>query len=237
MVSSRNRRPEGTTMADDTYRTASPVCFLHELEPDASGGFAAVDPEQRRDVVRWRRAERERLIAARLALGATERAARAARNAEHLNALLGDLRGHVVSVWMPFRGEPDLRPWMAQAAARGAITALPVVEARGQPLRFRAWQPGEALAPGPWNIPVPLAGEEVVPDLVLAPVVGFDGEGFRLGYGGGFFDRTLAALSPRPRVVGVGFAEARIATIFPQPHDVPMDIVVTERGCAVRRDC
>ncbi|TCZ54596.1 5-formyltetrahydrofolate cyclo-ligase [Roseicella aquatilis] len=222
-------------MADAPQRTASPVCFLHELEPDAAGGFAAVDPEQRRDVARWRRAERERLIAARLALDPATRAALTARLAGHLDALLGSLHGVVVSAWLPFRGEPDLRPWMAAAAARGAVTALPVVEARGRPLRFCTWRPGEALAPGPWGIPMPAGGEAVVPDLMLAPVVGFDGEGFRLGYGGGFFDRTLAALAPRPRAVGVGLAAARLATIFPQPHDVPMDMIVTEAGCAVRR--
>jgi 5,10-methenyltetrahydrofolate synthetase len=217
-------------MARQTSSLASPVCFLHELEADAAGGFAAVDPQQRRDVARFRRAERERLIAARVALGAATRAALSARIAAHLDTLLGDLRGAVVSAWMPFRGEPDLRPWMDAAAARGAITALPLAEAHGRPLDFRRWRPGEALRPGLWNIPVPAAGEAVIPAVVLAPLVGFDPAFCRLGYGGGFFDRTLAALSPRPRAIGVGFALSRMPTIFPQPHDIPMTAIVTEEG-------
>jgi 5,10-methenyltetrahydrofolate synthetase len=209
---------------------ASPVCFLHELDADAAGGFAAVDPQQKRDVARFRRAERERLIAARLALGAATRATLSARIATHLDTLLGDLRGVVVSAWMPFRGEPDLRRWMEAAAARGAITALPVAEAHGRPLDFRRWRPGEALRPGLWNIPVPAAGEAAIPAVVLAPLVGFDPAFYRLGYGGGFFDRTLAASSPRPRTIGVGFALGRMPTIFPQPHDIPMTAIVTEDG-------
>ena len=207
---------------------------MHELEPDADGGFTAVDPQQRRDVARFRRAERERLITARIALGAAQRAELSRRIAEQLDGIPGAERRAVVSGWMPFRGEPDLRPWMARAAERGVAAALPVVEARGCPLRFRAWRPGEALQPGVWGIPVPADGEWVVPDVVLAPVVGFDPECYRLGYGGGFFDRTLAALSPRPRAIGIGFAIARISTIFPQPHDIPMAAVVTEDGVMVR---
>lgn len=217
-------------MTRPTNSLASPVCFLHELEPDAASGFAVVDPQQRRDVARFRRAERERLIAARVALGTATRATLSARIAAHLDTLLGDLRGVAVSAWMPFRGEPDLRPWMASATARGAITALPVAEAYGRPLDFRRWRPGEALHPGLWNIPVPAGGEAVIPAVVLAPLVGFDPAFYRLGYGGGFFDRTLAALSPRPRAIGVGFALSRMPTIFPQPHDIPMTAIVTEDG-------
>ena len=81
---------------------------------------------------------------------------------------------------------------------------------------------------GFWNIPVPVAGPEVAPDILLAPVVGFDDAGYRLGHGGGYFDRTLAAREPRPRAIGVGLASARLATIHPQPHDIPMQAIVTE---------
>lgn len=217
-------------MPQMTNGLASPVCFLHELEADAAGGFAAVDPQQRRDVARFRRAERERLIIARLALDAATRAALSDRISAHLDTLLGDLRGVTISAWMPFRGEPDLRSWMATAAARGAITALPVAEARGQPLEFYRWRPGEALRRGLWDIPVPAGGEAVIPTVVLAPLIGFDPALYRLGYGGGFFDRTLAARTPRPRAIGVGFALSRIPTIFPQPHDIPMTAIVTEDG-------
>jgi 5-formyltetrahydrofolate cyclo-ligase len=81
-----------------------------------------------------------------------------------------------------------------------------------------------------WNIPVPAEGEGIVPDVVIAPIVGFDRACYRLGYGGGFFDRTLAALPVRPRVFGVGYAYAEMETILPQSHDIAMDAIVTERG-------
>lgn len=77
---------------------------------------------------------------------------------------------------------------------------------------------------------MPAAGEEMVPEIVIAPVVGFDSDCFRLGYGGGFYDRTLAALPRKPRLFGVGYAQAAISTIYPQPHDIPMGMVVTEDG-------
>ena len=83
---------------------------------------------------------------------------------------------------------------------------------------------------GVWKIPVPVDGPEVTPDILLAPLVGWDEAGFRLGYGGGYFDRTLAALVARPMVIGVGLAATRIPTIFPQPHDSAMDRIVTEAG-------
>ena len=91
------------------------------------------------------------------------------------------------------------------------------------------------MEPGFWNIPVPVGTPEVTPDIVLAPVVGFDPACFRLGYGGGYFDRTLAALDPHPLAIGVGLAGSRIATIYPQPHDIPMAAIVTEEG-TLRRD-
>lgn len=87
---------------------------------------------------------------------------------------------------------------------------------------------------GDWNIPVPPPEAEVVtPEIALAPVVGWTAEGFRLGYGGGYFDRTLAALLPRPFTIGIGFQSARLATIYPQPHDIALDAGVTEAGIAV----
>jgi 5,10-methenyltetrahydrofolate synthetase len=86
------------------------------------------------------------------------------------------------------------------------------------------------MVQGFWKIPIPAETAEVVPDVTLAPVVGWDAAGFRLGYGGGYFDRTLAALSPRPFAIGVGLQAAQVATIFPQPHDIAMDAIVTEAG-------
>jgi len=209
---------------DDPPEFASPVCYLHEFADDLTPSA-----EQRRaDVMRGRKGERARLIAARLALPEQEREAATARITDGLDALVGTVEGTVVSAYWPFRAEPDLRPWLRGIIARGGRCALPVVVEKGRPLEFRLWRPGDRLVQGVWNIPIPADGAPVIPDIVIAPVVGFDRSGFRLGYGGGYFDRTLAALSPRPRAIGIGYALAEIATIYPQPHDVPMAAIVTD---------
>ncbi|NND92153.1 MAG: 5-formyltetrahydrofolate cyclo-ligase, partial [Granulosicoccus sp.] len=116
---------------------------------------------------------------------------------------------------------------------RGARVTLPVVEAKERPLTFREWTPDATLVPGVWNIPVPVDGEVLEPTVVISPLVGFDRALYRLGYGGGFFDRTLQELfrrDMRPRVIGVGHSRTAIPTIYPQPHDIPMTDVITERG-------
>ncbi|WP_026380638.1 5-formyltetrahydrofolate cyclo-ligase [Afifella pfennigii] len=192
------------------------------------------------EVARWRHGERSRLRAERLELPAAARQAAGEALAAHLHALFqrrfGAMAGRVVSGYWPIKGEIDLRAFLARLQAEGARLALPVVEERAAPLRFRAYFPGMRMERGHWNILVPPADAgELVPEAMLAPLVGWDGAGYRLGYGGGYFDRTLAALSPRPFVVGVGLQAARLATIFPQPHDIPMDAIVTEAGLAVER--
>jgi 5,10-methenyltetrahydrofolate synthetase len=204
---------------------ASPPCFLHELQPGYSAGSA--DPVVWADVARWRKAERARLIEARLAIPAEIRAEMAVKIAEGLDAEIGDISGKTVSLYWPFRGEPDLRPWMASIVERGGRAALPVVIEKAHPLVFRAYRPGDLLEKGVWNIPIPAEGESVIPDVVISPLVGVDPANYRLGYGGGFFDRTLAALPKKPLVIGVGYDMQRIATIYPQPHDIPMDRIVT----------
>lgn len=200
---------------------ASPPCFMHELDP----AFQTPSAEWS-DVRRWRKAEREKLIAARLAIPADARAAMSARIATGLDAAIGDVAGRMISFYWPFRGEPDLRPWAETVKARGGRTALPIVVEKGQPLIFRAWKRGEKLDKGVWNIPIPARGDPVLPDVVIAPVVGIDPDRYRLGYGGGFFDRTLASMPRKPLVIGVGYAMQRIPTIYPQPHDLPMGEVV-----------
>ncbi|MER9762533.1 5-formyltetrahydrofolate cyclo-ligase [Mesorhizobium sp. M0138] len=202
---------------------SSPPCFMHELDPE----FRAPLTDWT-DVRRWRKAERERLIAARLAVSADARVAMSRAIAEGLDAAIGDIAGRMVSLYWPFRGEPDLRPWMASINERGGRTALPIVIEKGQPLIFRAYVPGDRLEKGIWNIPIPAEGEPVLPDIVISPIVGIDPRNYRLGYGGGFFDRTLAAMPFKPLVIGVGYELQRIPTIYPQPHDIPMDQLVTE---------
>jgi 5,10-methenyltetrahydrofolate synthetase len=219
-----NDRPES-----DQY--SSPPCYMHELDPAYFGldqGSAGVD------VARWRKAERKRLLAQRLALTPQTRADHARQIAERLDALIGDPAGRIVSGYWPIRGEPDLRLWLDELSRRGAQTALPVVVAKAAPLVFRLWRSGDGLARGVWNIAVPVNGKEVQPDIALAPLVGFDAQCYRLGYGGGFFDRTLAQLPASTIAIGVGYAEAEIATIYPQPFDIPMRHIVTERGVRTR---
>lgn len=195
-----------------------------------------MDPEQ---LKRWRSAERKRLLAARLALDAValERLRKAIDT--HLERAFPGLSGRVVAFCWPIQNEYDARHLARRLRARGARTALPVVVAPRTPLAFRLWIPGDPLAQGALGIPYPAAGEVVVPGVALVPMNGFDALGYRLGYGGGFFDRTLAALAAqgnKPVAIGVAYEAARIETIHPQDYDVPMDYVVTERGVYERRD-
>ncbi len=213
---------------------ASPPCYMHELDP-AYAGLSAVDARQWSDVKRWRKAERERLIAERLAIDAARRGQYGECIAEGLDQAIGDVAGMTVGIYWPFRGEPDLRAWMARIVSHGGRCALPVVVEKAKPLVFRRWAPGDPLERGIWNIPVPAGGAEVMPDIVIAPLVGFDPQCYRLGYGGGFFDRTLAAMPAKPRIIGVGYTPSAIATIYPQPHDIAMDLIVTERGVVGKR--
>ena len=176
----------------------------------------------------WRRGERQRLLTLRTRAPAAERRLWGQRIEARLRSLLDKRTNFILGVYWPFQAEFDPRPLIDWLVATGSAVALPAVVDKKGPLEYRAWRPGEELVDGVWGIPVPKAREIVLPQAVLAPLVGFDRRCYRLGYGGGYFDRTLAALSPRPLAIGVGFEMARIETIYPQAFDIPMDIVVTE---------
>lgn len=184
----------------------------------------------------WRRATRDTLIAARLALPPATLEAYRERIDRHIEAAFPDLGRGVIGFCWPYRNEYDARFLARRLRQRGAVTALPVVVAPRQPLIFRPWQPGVALARGVYDIPYPAAGPSVDPTTVIVPMNAFDAAGYRLGYGGGFFDRTLAARAERPRVIGVAYELARVPTIHPQSWDIPMDYVVTEDAVYERRD-
>jgi 5-formyltetrahydrofolate cyclo-ligase len=181
------------------------------------------------EIKAWRKTERERLIAARMALSPAVRQAAGAQITAALQEIIAKRPG-VLGIYWPFRAEFDPRPLVEALATGGRQVALPVVVDKKGPLEYRAWAPGENLISGVWDIPIPEKREIVVPAMVLAPVVGFDRDRYRLGYGGGYFDRTLAALNPRPMAIGVGFAMQQIETIHPQSFDIPMDLIVTEAG-------
>ncbi|MGB5080722.1 MAG: 5-formyltetrahydrofolate cyclo-ligase [Burkholderiales bacterium] len=182
------------------------------------------------EVSAWRKSERTRLLRGRDALAENALADMRPRIDHHLERAFPDLaRGTLAFCW-PYRNEYDARHLAAALRRRGATTALPVVVAPKTPLIFRRWHPGIRLAAGPLGIPYPVDSPEVLPDNVLLPMVGWDADGYRLGYGGGFFDRTLAASARRPQIIGVAYEQAYLKTIHPQPHDIPVDFVVTERG-------
>ena len=136
----------------------------------------------------------------------------------------------VVAFCWPIKDEPDIRAIIAAWTAVGTRAALPVVLAENTALGFREWNTDTPLEADCYGIPTPLTGAWLVPDLILLPLNGFDAAGYRLGYGGGYFDRTLATLLPRPLAIGVGFEINRLDSIRPENHDQRLDWIVTEAG-------
>ena len=187
------------------------------------------------DLKAWRRSERQRLIAARTALSPTVLEAWRQRIDRFLELSFPGLANSRLAFCWPIKGEYDARHLARTLRDKGALTALPVVVAPRTPLIFREWHPGIELAHGPLDIPYPVNSSEVTPSGVLLPMNGWDKQGFRLGYGGGFFDRTLASLKKKPVVIGIAYEMARMETIHPQSWDIPVDYVVTEAG-VYRRD-
>lgn len=146
---------------------------------------------------------------------------------------LGIPEGAVVAGYHPFRDEADPRELMAALSERGHRLALPCVVAARSALVFRAWNAGEPLHPNAYGIAEPLASAaEVVPGAVLVPLLAFDASGHRLGYGGGYYDRTFEAL-PRMRLIGVAYSGQEWSAIPREAHDHRLDLIVTENG--VRR--
>ena len=148
---------------------------------------------------------------------------------------LGIGPGVVVSGYWPIVTELDVRPLLARLDERGAVCALPVVVAADKPLLFRGWRPLDPLEPGVMGTShPPIAAPEFVPAVVLAPLLAFDGEGYRLGHGGGYYDRSLAALRSRGpvTVVGVGFAVQRTDRVPRTDSDQPVDWILTEQALA-----
>ncbi|TNF58830.1 MAG: 5-formyltetrahydrofolate cyclo-ligase, partial [Rhodobacteraceae bacterium] len=154
--------------------------------------------------------------------------------AAHLSAFLAGHRGVPVSGYMPIRTEIDPLPAMEEAAAHGPV-GIPVIEAAGLPLRFALWEPGCALVEGPFRALVPARLDWMVPEILIVPLVAFDARGGRLGYGGGFYDRTLQGLRAAGPTLAVGFAyAAQEARALPlEPTDQRLDLIVTESGVLI----
>ncbi len=223
---------------------SSPPCMVHELDPAFMEHPERPSPpawlptatavQDWEEVRLWRKAKRAVLIERRLTMPAAERAAHSEAITAALIQVLSSLPGALIGFYWPFKGEYDPRPLVRSLHAERTRLALPVVVEKAKPLIFREWWPGMTMTSGAWNIPVPATGQPVAPDVLLVPVVGFDRQAYRLGYGGGYYDRTLAALPTRPQAIGIGFGLSQIATIHPQRHDIPMDLVVTERGLCLK---
>jgi 5,10-methenyltetrahydrofolate synthetase len=136
----------------------------------------------------------------------------------------------VLGFYWPIRGELDLRGIARGHLDAGGITAVPVVVAKNEPVEFWSWEPGSPMQRGFWNIPVPLERRCVTPEVLVIPLVGYDAAGYRLGYGGGFYDRTLAQLQPKPYTVGLGFTQDFLFDFEPEPHDVPLNAILNDNG-------
>ena len=183
----------------------------------------------------WRRATRRSLLARRTALSQAERQRLGDAVIDRVAAEFPELKVARIGFYWPFKGEIDLLGFVQKLLGLGAEAALPVVVEKQQPLEFWAWHPGIKLGQGIWNIPIPAERNPVRPTALLVPLLGFDAAGYRLGYGGGYYDRSLAGLKPRPLTIGVGYESGRLESIQPQPFDIPLDAIVTEAGCTRHR--
>jgi 5-formyltetrahydrofolate cyclo-ligase len=181
------------------------------------------------EVKAWRRDARQKMLAARAAMTMAVREDLSRRLIEQIRPVLKD-RPAPVSFYWPIKAEPDLKPLMRALDEAGIEVCLPVCIKLGEPLTFRRWTKGAKMERGFWDIPVPADPTEAQPRTLIAPIVGYDGAGYRLGYGGGFFDRTLAKFGGDAAAIGIGWSMFRLATIHPQPHDIRMSAIVTETG-------
>lgn len=215
-----------TTQPNDT-QTAN------DTQPEGPDCFPVPESTDWQDVRPWRKRMREILIEKRKTLSPD-------RHAEIRDIVTAKLIGKFsldgepgaissIGFYWPFRLEIDFRPFMRQLHAKGYRLALPVVVEKNAPVVFRRWSPGCKMEHGIWNIPVPAEGEAMHPDLLVIPLVGYDSNNYRLGYGGGYYDRTLASSDTwKPIKAGVGFAFTCTESIYPQTHDIPMNYVFTE---------
>jgi 5-formyltetrahydrofolate cyclo-ligase len=212
--------PAGTTTGGLGVTTA-PWGQTVPVAPSGNGPVELADLAQRPNA-------RERLLDLRANM--QDRAQRETVLVNRVARWLKTMPVSRLAFYSPIRGEPDIRSvvtaWLAQAPGR--TLALPVVN--GQLLEFRAWAPGTPLVPAAYGIPVPQGTPLVQPQVLLIPCLGVDMQRYRLGYGGGFYDRTLAAFKVRPVAVGIAFDCGRLRSIGPQAHDIRLDLVITESG-------
>ena len=180
-----------------------------------------------------KRAERTRALARRATAYARHGKHAGARLAEHGIGFVNPAPGAIVSGFSAIKDEIDVGPLLHRLAAEGYCLALPVMQGKGKPLLFRAWAPGDEMGSATWGIAEPLPSRAVLePDIVLVPLLAFDAQGYRLGYGGGFYDRTLASLRAKKPIVAVGVAydELEVDAVPHLDYDQRIDWVLTPSG-------
>ena len=191
-------------------------------------------PQSWPEIQAWRRGRRAALLEVRQKLAREEHQRLSSAIVTRIETLLQERALYRIGIYWPIRREIDLRPLATRLIAAGGEASLPVIVAKNQPLEFRPWHPDAKMASGIWDIPYPAEGAAMVPQALLVPLVGYDDACYRLGYGGGYYDRTLPTLAPKPLAIGLGFAFSRLATIYPQSFDQPMDMIVTEASVTSR---
>jgi 5,10-methenyltetrahydrofolate synthetase len=200
---------------------------ISQTPENAAKSAVIVDDETRA----WRAGIRRDRLSAREAIAPAEHAHWSRSIAAHLEKACAALAPGVVAFCFPVRGEFDAQPLVCRLLDRGWRAQMPVALDADAPMRFRDWSPDCAMTCDRHGIPIPDGLDSVTtPDLLLVPLVAFDARGYRLGYGGGYFDRTLAQLGGDAQSWGVGFEIARVADIRPQAHDRRLDAVITEAG-------
>lgn len=178
----------------------------------------------------WKKNQRKQLIAAREAISTAQHQQWSRIISDHLMHGFPQLQNLIIGLYWPFRGEYDPRGLTQHLQTQGSTFALPEVVNKNEPLIFRKWLSDTPMKIGAYDIAVPDGTEIMRLDAIIVPMVGFDKQGYRLGYGSGYYDRTLATYSHRPLTIGVAFEIQRLENIYPQSHDISMQFIVTEAG-------
>lgn len=210
----------------DSVEFSSPACSLHEWDQGITADKTGTGMDKLKD---WRKQQRSRLLKIRNQVSSTQQVALSHSVVEQLKQSGWLKHRKSIAFFWPMQGEIDLRPMLTVLVKQGVTAALPVIVEKNQPLEFWQWLPDEALSQdGPWAISAPAVRRPVNPELLLVPMLGFDDQGHRLGFGGGYYDRSIAAMQVPPLCVGVCGEFGHMQSIYPQAHDMPMHAIASE---------
>jgi 5,10-methenyltetrahydrofolate synthetase len=209
---------------------ASPPCFMHEIDPAYSGLEGFAPSQQSIDVCRWRKAERTRQASMRRSLSPQQRESRDTHIVHNLKQLLGDVVGQVVGAGWPVCGAPDIIASLEGFSTIGTIKFLQTGAVSGQSLISHQGNTGDRFVKGQQDRLQLSWDTKVVPDVIIVPVIGFDKQNYRLGSGKGLIEDMILRMAQRPRLFGVGYSFSEVPTIYPQAHDIVMDVIITEHG-------